>query len=152
LEEGRALDLPEPYLKMALVCERVLIEKDNTISFIRSIDRIVVSATGPTAPESIPPGNFSATIVSGWAGGLGPHEGQVRIMPPRAPAIELPTYTMQLNSIVEGHNHINQVEIPLSSAGTYWFEFLLNGKIRSRIPFQIIYLRSRTPKQPPDNA
>lgn len=43
-----------PYLQAALFCERVLDEKDNVKSLIRLVDRLVVQATGPDVPDTMP--------------------------------------------------------------------------------------------------
>ena len=44
-----------PYLVAALLCEKVLQEKDNTISVIRIIDRLAVTVNALGSPETMQP-------------------------------------------------------------------------------------------------
>src|SRR5436853_6252033 len=44
-----------PYLTAALICEKILREKDEVISIIRIIDRITVTIRGTSPPETPPP-------------------------------------------------------------------------------------------------
>jgi hypothetical protein len=44
-----------PYLAAAILCEKVLQEKDETISIIRMVDRISVTVNASEAPETMPP-------------------------------------------------------------------------------------------------
>jgi len=64
-----------PYLVAALLCEKVLQEKDGTISVIRMIDRITLTVNTLDSPETIPSTiiNLSALISlkSGSARGKG---------------------------------------------------------------------------------
>ncbi len=64
-----------PYLVAALLCEKVLQEKDETISVIRMIDRITLTVNALSSPETIPSTiiNLSALISlkSGSARGKG---------------------------------------------------------------------------------
>lgn len=64
-----------PYLVAALLCEKVLQEKDGTISVIRMIDRITLTVNTLDLPETIPSTiiNLSALISlkSGSARGKG---------------------------------------------------------------------------------
>lgn len=39
-----------PYLQAALLCERVMEEKDGVLSVIRIIDRLIHTALGPAGP------------------------------------------------------------------------------------------------------
>lgn len=53
-----------PYLTAAVLCERVLQEKDEVISIIRMIDRLTVTVNAAGSPETMPPAavNFTALI------------------------------------------------------------------------------------------
>src|SRR5947207_8997784 len=43
-----------PFIKAAIICDRVLTEPDGVLSPIRVIDRLNVQAAGPGAPETMP--------------------------------------------------------------------------------------------------
>jgi len=45
-----------PYLQAALLCERVMQEKDGVLSVIRIIDRVIHTAMGPETPDTMGPG------------------------------------------------------------------------------------------------
>jgi hypothetical protein len=51
------MDSGGPYLNAALLCEKVLHEKDEVLSVMRIIDRIIVQAlsVGGPVPDSLPP-------------------------------------------------------------------------------------------------
>lgn len=44
-----------PYITAALICEKVLQEKDETVSIIRLIDRVTLTVPASSSPESLPP-------------------------------------------------------------------------------------------------
>ena len=43
-----------PSLRIAALCERVLEEKDGSLSLIRLIDRLVITAEGTDVPTELP--------------------------------------------------------------------------------------------------
>lgn len=63
-----------PFLAVAVLCEKVLEEKDGVLSAIRMVDRIVQTAIGPAAPEEMPPVpvNLTALVCFKSGGGSGP--------------------------------------------------------------------------------
>lgn len=52
-----------PYLIAALICEKVLQEKDGTISIIRIVDRITLNAPASHSPETLPPTQVSLSAL-----------------------------------------------------------------------------------------
>jgi hypothetical protein len=44
-----------PYLIAALICEKVLQEKDGTVSIIRMVDRVTLTTQAALSPETLPP-------------------------------------------------------------------------------------------------
>ena len=52
-----------PYLQAALLCERVMEEKDGVLSVIRIFDRVIQTASGPSAPEAMQPLNYAMTAL-----------------------------------------------------------------------------------------
>ena len=44
-----------PYLNAALICEKVIQEKDEVTSIIRIVDRVILTTTASFSPEKIPP-------------------------------------------------------------------------------------------------
>jgi len=48
-----------PYLIAAVICEKVLQEKDETVSLIRIIDRVTLTVPASLFPETLPPLNLN---------------------------------------------------------------------------------------------
>ena len=65
-----------PYLSAALLCEKLLIEKDGVASAIRIVDRVTRTAVGVSPPEQMEPFDHVLTLVvtlkAGWAQGSYP--------------------------------------------------------------------------------
>lgn len=61
-----------PLVRLAALCDQVLREKDDTLSIIRVVDRFTLRASGPGAPEKMPPATFSPFYVTRSAVQVGP--------------------------------------------------------------------------------
>ena len=136
----------EPRLRIGVLCERVLEEKDGVLSLIRVIDRLVITATGTDVPREIPPGQAPVTALMSWINGLGNYEAKIHVEMPDGSSIESPTLPFYLDSLDKVQNHIVQMIIPIKRIGNYWFNFLLGEEVKSRIPLHVIYQRQQFPK------
>lgn len=141
-------EFPEPYLKCGVLCERVLDEKDGVLSFVRVVDRHIVTAEGTKVPVEMPSGRADLTAVMMWCGGLGNHEAKIQIIMPGDKKWESPTFPFFLDSFERGYNIVARLDLEIKQAGLYWVEFLLNGKVRSRMPWRVIYRRIEHPPAP----
>jgi len=134
----------EPYLKYGVTCEKVLQEKDGVLSLIRIIDKFVLTITGKEPPNELPPEVAPLTIVMGWAGGLGSHEASFSITRPDGTTQKSPqTWSFHLDALHRGHSIILSVPVEVTKAGVYWIEFILNGEVKGRTPFQVVYQRQQ---------
>jgi len=134
----------EPQLKLGVVCERVLQEKDGVLSLIRIVDQFIITATGKEPPDQLPEGVAPLTIVMSWTGGLGTHEAAFNIVSPGGETQPSPrSWSFNLDALSGGHNIIVKLPVKVKKAGVYWIEFLLNGQVKSRIPFQVLYKREQ---------
>ena len=138
-------ELPKPSVRMALICERALLEHDGVLSVIRMIDQINVRVHGVGTPETMPPQKTRFMVASSWTGGLGSHRVKTIITGPGDAHLELPEMPFHLSSLDRGHNLIAEVELPITSEGLYWVNFELDGESVSRIPLRVIYLRVEFP-------
>lgn len=130
----------EPYLKLGAICERVLQEKDGVLSIIRMVDQFTLTVAGKEPPDQLPEGEALLTIVMSWVGGLGRHEAVFNIVSPSGEAQPSPrSWSFTLDAINRGHNIIVTLPVKIRREGIYWIEFILNGQVKSRIPFQIQY-------------
>ena len=141
-------ELPEPYLKCGLLCERVLKEEDGVFSLVRIVDRFVITAEGVKVPVEMPPGHINLTAIMMWCGGLGSHEAKIRIIMPGGGEWESQTFPFFLDSLERGHNIIINFTLEVKQSGLCWIEFLLNGTVKSRMPWRIIYQRIEHPPAP----
>ncbi len=130
----------EPYLKLGAICERVLEEKDGVLSLIRIVDKFTITITGKEPPDQLPPGGKVLTIIMAWVGGLGSHEVAFNIIAPGGETQRSPqSWSFTLDAITRGHNIVVTLPVRIAKAGVYWIEFILNGQVKSRIPFQVLY-------------
>jgi hypothetical protein len=142
----------EPRLRIGALCERVLEEKDGSLSLIRLIDRLVITAEGTDVPRELPPGQVPLTALMSWVNGLGSYEAKVRVDIPDGSSIESPTLPFYLDSLDKVQNHIVRMVLPVKRAGIYWFNFLLGDEIKSRVPLRVIYERKVHPRQKSDES
>ena len=132
-----------PFLSAALLCEKVLEEKDGVKSAIRIVDRVTHSALGPNPPDQMEPFDYGLTLLiklkSGSARGI--HTLQVRLVKPSG---ESPTPLRQ-SVFFEGEEDrgidvIGQMTIRFDQVGIHWFHIYLNDIRLTQIPLRIIYV------------
>jgi hypothetical protein len=143
-----------PHLIAALICEKVLDEKDGVLSAIRIIDRLERSAIGPDAPEEMPPfvvDNLTllVTVKSDQARG----RYGIKVRPEAPGGVQLPPMEQAI-TIQPGPAGIN-LTVPFALAiqaeGVYWFDVFLTGpapqedRLLTRVPLEVIY----SPQRPP---
>jgi len=135
-----------PSLRISVLCERVLEEKDEALSLIRLIDRLVITAEGTDVPKDLPPGQFGLTALMSWINGLGNYEARIHIDFPGGNSFDSPTIPFYLDSLDKVQNLIVRLVIPVKRQGVYWFNFMLGDEIKSRVPLRVIYQRKQIPR------
>jgi len=104
------------------------------------VDQFTLTVAGKEPPDQLPEGEALLTIVMSWVGGLGRHEAVFNIVSPSGEAQPSPrSWSFTLDAINRGHNIIVTLPVKIRREGIYWIEFILNGQVKSRIPFQIRY-------------
>jgi hypothetical protein len=86
-----------PYLTAALLCEKVLQEKDGILSAIRIVDRIIATAQGSQPPEQMPPVpvNITALLMLKSGNIQGSHTIKIQPVAPsgfRSPEVSWPIF------------------------------------------------------------
>src|SRR5574341_341076 len=73
-----------PYLAVAVLCERVLEERDGVLSIVRIVDRLTTTIAGPDAPERMPANPVNLTLLVGLKSGFvrGRHDIEIKIVDP----------------------------------------------------------------------
>ena len=134
----------EPYLKFGVICENALQERDNVLSLVRIVDKFTITITGKEPPDQLPEGVKVLTIVMGWVGGLGKHAATFNIVSPGGETQPSPrSWSFNLDAINHGYNIIAKLPVKIGKEGVYWIEFILNGQVKSRTPFQVVYERQQ---------
>lgn len=141
-----------PYVQAALLCEKVLEEKDGILSLIRVVDRFTHSVRGAAVPEQMPPVPVNLTLLVALKSGEARGRNTMRLRM-RDPSGLVAGPEMSVPVFFEGENRGINVRIALamqlSVEGLYWFEVLLEDQLLTKIPLQIIYAPISTGQAPP---
>ena len=136
-----------PHVVAALLCERVLQEKDGVNSLIRVVDRFVIEARGPGAPEYMPESNLNFAFYVAVKAGEARHSVQVRLTVTGPDGIEKtePIFdrTLLLEGPTRGQNVVANIATRIKDQGPYWINVYLGDRMTTRTPFDVVYLRNR---------
>ncbi len=134
-----------PLVTAALICERVLVEKDEVVSAIRVFDRVLYQV--PPAPAK--PAVACVFFVALKLGDARQDTYEVRVII-RSPTGREVEPTKEVPMKVQfptkdpdaGVNlHIGLALSP-SEEGLYWIELLIDGQSRARTPLRLIRMRA----------
>jgi hypothetical protein len=130
-----------PFIAAALICERVLQEKDGVLSVIRIIDQLSHTIVASSMPEELPkvPYNLTFLITFKSGRGRGRHNVALTMEDPSGMKKQLFAQSIQLEGENRGANLVIQSNITFSTEGIYWFDVLLEQETITRIPFKVIY-------------
>ena len=137
-------ELGGPYLSVAVLCEKVLQEKDGVASVIRIVDRFILTASGPAPPEKMPPTTITTTAFLSFKSGFAKGSHTVKLVPKdpsgrsAGPEALLPVF---FEGEDRGANIIVNVNFRVQEDGLYWFEVLLGERLMTRIPLRVVYQR-----------
>jgi len=138
-----------PYLTAALICERVLIEKDDVLSPIRIIDRLInqtltiIAGGAPTPPEPEPDPVTLTLFISLKSGkARGTHQVKIALEQPSGIKSRPQELPVLFEGEDKGANLILPFRIKPDPEGLYWFHILLDDELLTRIPLRVIHQRS----------
>ncbi len=131
------------YLNFAVICEKVLREADDVLSFIRVIDQLTVTIVAPPGVDvpselsSAPPVSLTFAIGLKSDGYAGPVP--VRLWVETPAGLRLPEYetTQQIGGVDRGLNLIFPMQFPAQDEGVYWFVVEVSGEVVTRVPLRI---------------
>lgn len=138
-----------PFLTAALICEKVLDERDGVKSLIRLIDRLLIQAAGTEVPDQMPPFEQDFTMFLSFKAGsaTGPVGVRVTLTSPsgmeekQRPAFD---QSVHFEGGTRGHNLIIRSRIRFTEAGPYWFNIYVGGRLVTRTPYEVVYTFRRT--------
>jgi len=133
------MGLDGPYLTIAVLCEKVLEEKDGVPSLIRIVERFTITGKSPSMQPTV----ISPMLVIGLKAGTFRGEAAIQVQPvlpsgERRPALRLPVH-------FEGDDDrgvivIGQLQFLVTEPGLYWFEIKLFEALLTKIPMRVVYL------------
>lgn len=134
------MDKPRPYITAALLCEKVLQEKDESVTIMRIIDKIQyrLEGVGVTLPAGIKPVVAVQGLVSLKSGPVtGDHTIKVVVERPNGDRKDVFTYPTKFLGNDQGANLILQMGLGIDMDGLYWFDVLFDDEVLTRIPLMV---------------
>jgi len=135
-----------PYLTAAFFCEKVLEEKNGSLSAIRIADRVEVEEPSFELPKDVKPGFALSALVAVKSG---PAKGKFTLKivseSPSGKRSEGPVLPVTLEGGDHGQNFIVNFVMHLGEQGVYWFDVIFEEQVLTRIPLMVA---RKQPAQP----
>jgi hypothetical protein len=139
------MDTGGPYINAALLCEKVLQERDGVLSFIRVVDRftLMTVSAGATLPEPLPAPtvtfNIAIVLKSGLYKGTAPIKFVVHS--PAQQKIGESTIDVFFEGDDRGVNLVSPQQMQIAEDGIYWIDVFCADALLTRVPFRVIIQR-----------
>ena len=140
-----------PYVAVAVLCENVLEEKDGVLSLLRVVDRWIITAQGPDAPDQLKPQQIEFRLVLGLKAGRakGRHSLVIKLEQPSGEFLPTREVSVLFEAEDRGVNFMAQVFMLAAQEGVYWFHVFLDGdQFLTKVPFRVVYQPIRTAAPP----
>lgn len=136
------MDKPRPYVTAALLCEKVLQEKEGSLSLIRIADNIQYRPVG--APEGVKPIINIQGLVGLKSGPVkGNHTMKIVVERPSGERKEVFSQPVTFLGRDHGQNLILNVGLAIEQDGLYWFDVMFDDEVLTRIPLMVIRLQEQ---------
>lgn len=146
------MENPRPYVTAALLCEKVLQEKDESLTIVRIADRIQYHLETPkNVPRELVKDAKPLVTIQGLVSlKSGPITGDhtIKIVAERPSGERINAYALPVKFLGkdQGSNIILKMGIGVTEDGLYWFDVLFDDELLTRIPVII------TPLQEPKSG
>jgi hypothetical protein len=142
-----------PYLTMAVLCQHALVEKDDVLSVIRIVDRLVTPVpVNPAVPQATAAVAINLTAVLQFKSGAARGAHMIGLRPETPVGLRMPQ--TEFSVLFEGEDRGVNVVVALSlmaeHEGLYWFDVLLDRTLVTRIPLRLVF--QRLSSGPPPSA
>jgi hypothetical protein len=141
------MSISGPHLTTALICEKILIERDGVPSFIRAAERFTIPVLPPLppgipAPQIQPPVLQTNLVVGLKAGDLkaGKYKLTIKMQQPDG------SYATERSESVffnggedQGAIAIVPLIMPMPPEGLYWFEVYFETALVTKVPMRILH-------------
>ena len=138
------MNIGGPYLNAALVCERVLQERDGVTSLIRVIDRVTVTALSQgTVAGELPPSSLSFTVYVALKSGVykGSLPVKFEIKSPDDEKLGEFSTDVLFEGDDRGVNIVSPMQLQIQKDGLWWIDVFLMNDLITRIPLRVIVQR-----------
>lgn len=133
----------EPYLLMAVICERAQQDQYGSFSVINILEQLIAGSDDPNAPERMPTFRLDANLVVVFVSGRAHGERVVSVVAEEPSGNRLPPVRQTI--LLRGEDHrasiVSDLSLDITQTGVYWFDVLLEERLVSRIPLRIGYER-----------
>ena len=135
--------LLRPYLQVATICERHILEADGALTLFRIVDRFTVSGQTADMPSTVLAFTLVITFRSGPMRGRLP----LRVQPINPSKKELPA--MEFPLVFEGDDErysgfTGMIQFPVDEEGLYWFVISLGEVEYTQVPLRVFYQKLPT--------
>lgn len=136
-----------PFVTAALVCEKVLQEKDGSLSVIRIVDRAEAKMhlQGNVPIEQIHQAGMNPTIQLMMLVGIksGPFKGKGVITidserPSGEKSLAVATQELDFQGEEQGQNIIVNLQVQVKERGLHWLDVRFNGNLLTKVPFTLV--------------
>ena len=142
----------QPIVRICVACDRVLQEKDESLTVVRIVELYVVkrlfgaSSESPSTSEQMTPVPVPVTFLFSTIAGpaRGHRELALRVVKPDGSRSDGPKLDVEYDSEIATRNWVVQMALGVIGSGIYWIEWLCNGIVLMRLPLQIQYERELT--------
>lgn len=140
-----------PYLQAALLCERVMQEKDGVLSVIRIIDRVIHTAMGPETPDTMAPLTYALTalVILKSGGSRGTVQVKIDMEEPSGLTTPGPSMSALMEGEDRGQNLVMGMQMTFKETGLYWFNVYVDDQLITKMPFRVVYTRIAAPPRSP---
>jgi len=136
-----------PYLAAALLCERILVEKDGVKSLIRIVNRITSSVRGIEVPAKMPPYRAMLSLYLALKTGSRTGKHEIKVHPSRPDNTQMPPFVHSVNLETpenRGIDLIVNLNLILDQEGIYWLSVYFDQWLMTKIPLQVLYITQST--------
>jgi hypothetical protein len=135
--------LTRPFLLLACICERHILEGDGTLTLFRIIDRFTVQGQA----EEFPLTTLNFTMVVKFASGA--MRGRANVSLSAIDPDKQPMQSFTFPILFEGEDErgtqlLGQFALQVKQEGLYWIKVLVEQEEYTRIPFRVVYQRQPT--------
>ena len=126
-----------PYIKAALLCEKVLVERNNVHTLVRVIDRFI---TQIPPGQRVKPVSVKFYLVLMFTSGFAHHKMKVKtnIVSPSGGTITSITNDVLFQGEDQGCSIVGEVNMQFHEEGLYWIEISLDEQLQTRVPLRWI--------------